>query len=54
MKEEVYVEIPYKPYKCDKTYRLIIVRKKQDVTEQGVLLENDVYFFLISNLNSTQ
>ncbi len=54
MKEEVYVEIPYKPYKCDKTYRLIIVRKKQDVTEQGVLFENDVYFFYISNLNSTQ
>jgi hypothetical protein len=54
LKEEVYVEIPYKPYKCDKTYRLIILRKKQDVTEQGVLFEDDVYFFYISNLDSAQ
>ena len=50
LKEEVYVEVPYKPYKCDRTYRLIIVRKKQDVTEQGRLFEDDVYFFYISNL----
>lgn len=54
LKEEVYVEVPYKPYKCDKTYRLIIVRKKQDVTEQGVLFENDVYFFYISNVAPSQ
>ena len=54
LKEEVYVEVPYKPYKCDKTYRLIILRKKQDVTEQGVLFENDVYFFYISNLKPAQ
>ena len=54
LKEEVYVEIPYKPYKCDKTYRLIIVRKKQDVTEQGRLFEDDVYFFYISNLAPEQ
>jgi hypothetical protein len=49
LKEEVYVEVPYKPYKCSKTYRLIIIRKKQDVTEQGVLFEDDVYFFYITN-----
>lgn len=54
LKEEVYAEVPYKPYKCRKTYRLIILRKKQDVTEQGLLFENDVYFFYISNLDPNQ
>ena len=54
LKEEVYVEVPYKPYKCDKTYRLIIVRKRQDVTQQGVLFEDDVYFFYLSNLDSAR
>ncbi len=54
LKEEVYVEILYKPYKCEKTYRLIILRKKQEVTEQGLLFDNDVYFFYISNLDSAQ
>jgi hypothetical protein len=54
LKEEVYVEIPYKPYKCDKTYRLIILRKKQEITEQGLLFDNDVYFFYLSNLDSSK
>lgn len=54
LKEEVYVELPYKPYKCKKTYRLIIVRKKRDVTEQGRLFEDDLYFFYISNLAPEQ
>lgn len=52
LKKELYVEVPYKPYKCCKTYRLIILRKKQEVTEQGRLFEDDVYFFYISNLPS--
>lgn len=54
LKEEVYVELPYKPYKCEKTFRLIVIRKKQDVTEQGRLFEDDVYFFYISNTDPEQ
>ena len=43
----------YKPYKCKKSYRLVVVRKKRDVTEQGRLFEDDKYFFYISNLAET-
>ena len=50
LKEEMYAEVPYKPYKCKKTFRLVIVRKKRDVTEQGRLFEDDKYFFYISNV----
>ncbi len=41
LKEEAYVEIPYQPYKCDKTYRLVIVRKKQDVTSKVYCLRTN-------------
>lgn len=54
LKEEMYVELPYKPYKSDKTFRLVIIRKKQDVRKQGVLFEDDTYFFYLSNLPSDQ
>lgn len=54
LKEEMYTELPYKPYKGDKTFRLIIIRKKQDVRMQGRLFEDDTYFFYLSNLPSEQ
>lgn len=50
MKSEHYVEVEYKPYKCKQTYRLIIVRKILNVTEQGRLFEDYRYFFYLSNL----
>jgi len=46
---EWYVEIPYRPSKCKKTYRLVIVRKDVDITEQGRLFEDYKYFFYLSN-----
>ncbi len=54
IEEEAYGGDTLPPYKCDKTYRLVIVRKKQDVTEQGVLFEDELYFFYISNLDPAQ
>jgi hypothetical protein len=50
MKNEHYVEVAYKPYKCQKTYRLVIVRKILKITEQGRLFEDYKYFFYINNL----
>ena len=52
MKCEHYAEVAYKPYKCKKTYRLVIVRKVLHVTEQGRLFEDYKYFFYINNLAS--
>lgn len=46
---ESYVEVPYKPYKCKKTYRLVILRKEVNVTEQGRLFQEFKYFFYLSN-----
>lgn len=47
---EWFVEVPYSPQKCKQTYRLVILRKKVNVTEQGWLFEDYRYFFYLSNL----
>jgi len=47
--EEV-AEFPYKPVACEKTYRVVVLRKKL-VVEKGQLwlIEPDRYFFYITN-----
>lgn len=47
---ESFTEVAYRPTKCKKTYRLVIVRKKVNVTEQGRLFDDYRYFFYLSNL----
>jgi hypothetical protein len=51
--EEV-AEFPYKPIACEKTYRVIVLRKKL-VVEKGQLwlFEPDRYFFYITNDRTT-
>lgn len=51
---EWFTEVPYSPCKCQKTYRLVILRKKVNVTEQGRLFEDYRYFFYLSNLPKDQ
>lgn len=49
LNSEWFVELPYRPQKCKKTYRLVIVRKDVEVTEQGRLFDDCKYFFYLSN-----
>ncbi len=51
---EWFTEVRYRPSKCKKTYRLVILRKKVNVTEQGWLFEDYRYFFYLSNLPEDQ
>lgn len=50
LEEEHYAEFDYKPTKCDKPYRMVVVRKLLTV-ERGeqLLLPEDRYFFYITN-----
>lgn len=50
LNSESFIEVPYRPQKCKRTYRLVIIRKKVDVTEQGRLFEDYRYFFYLSNV----
>jgi hypothetical protein len=48
--EEWVAEFDYQPVACQKSYRLIVVRKRQEVEKgQLVLLERYRYFFYITN-----
>ena len=51
---EWFTEVPYSPQKCKETYRLVILRKKVNITEQGMLFEDYRYFFYLSNLPKDQ
>lgn len=51
---EWFTEVPYSPQKCKKTYRLVILRKKVNITDQGWLFEDYRYFFYLSNLPEGQ
>jgi len=42
-------EVPYSPTDCKKTYRLVILCKELEVTEQGRLFKDYVYFFYLTN-----
>ncbi|HEV3085466.1 MAG TPA: IS1380 family transposase [Gemmataceae bacterium] len=49
--DEWVAEMPYRPYACKHTYRLIVVRKNLRVNEpgQGRLFDDYCYFFYITN-----
>jgi hypothetical protein len=48
--EEHVAEFPYRPTKCSKTYRMVVVRKKINVEKgQGRLFDEYRYFFYITN-----
>jgi hypothetical protein len=49
-REEMVAEFDYRPLACEKTYRLVVVRKRLDIEKGGVWLREEVrYFFFITN-----
>jgi hypothetical protein len=46
---EWVTEVPYSPTDCRHTYRLVIVCKELEVTEQGRLFDDCQYFFYLTN-----
>jgi hypothetical protein len=46
---EWVTELPYRPTDCKQTYRLVIVCKELEVTEQGRLFDDCKYFFYLAN-----
>lgn len=47
---ESYAEFEYRPTACEKTYRMVVVRKDIDVTSgQQLLFSEERYFFYITN-----
>ncbi len=51
---EWVTEVAYSPTDCKETYRLAIVCKELEVTKQGRLFEDCVYFFYLTNESSDQ
>jgi hypothetical protein len=49
---EWVTEVPYSPTDCKETYRLVIVCKELEVTRQGRLFDDYVYFFYLTNESS--
>jgi hypothetical protein len=47
--DEWVAEFDYAPTACQKTYRLVVIRKNLDVFEQGRLFEDYRYFFYLTN-----
>jgi hypothetical protein len=47
--DEEVAERPYRPTACRTTYRLVIVRKNLEVSEQGVLFADYRYFLYLTN-----
>jgi hypothetical protein len=51
LEHEHVAELDYRPSKCRRTYRLVILRKRIRVTEGQLRLEDEIrYFFYITNL----
>ena len=46
---EWVTEVSYRPTDCEKSYRLVIVRKDLEVTKQGRLFDDCMYFFYLTN-----
>lgn len=46
---EWITEVPYRPTDCKETYRLVILCKELEITEQGRLFDDHVYFFYLTN-----
>jgi len=42
-------EVPYSPTDCKETYRLVILCKELEVTKQGRLFDDYIYFFYLTN-----
>jgi len=51
---EWVTEVMYSPTDCRETYRLVIMCKELEVTKQGRLFEDCVYFFYLTNESSDQ
>lgn len=50
LRRESYAEFDYRPGKCSRSYRVVVVRKELDVLSgQQLLLNEDRYFFYITN-----
>jgi hypothetical protein len=55
LEQEHVAEIEYRPGKCQKTYRLVILRKRIKVREGQLLLTEEIrYFFYITNIAREQ
>jgi hypothetical protein len=51
LKGESVAEFPYRPARCEKRYRIVVVRKELEVTSgQAVLWDEVRYFFYITNV----
>lgn len=46
---EWVAEVPYSPTDCKETYRLVILCKELEVTKQGRLFDDYIYFFYLTN-----
>lgn len=54
LKSEEIAEFDYQPAKCDRTYRVVVVRKNIEVTEgQQKLFDDSPYLFYITNETPT-
>jgi hypothetical protein len=51
---EWVTEVLYRPTDCKKTFRLVIIRKELEVTKQGRLFDDCVYFFYLTNESSRE
>lgn len=50
LRAESYAEFEYRPAACNRSYRMIAVRKEIDITRgQHLLFDKERYFFYISN-----
>jgi hypothetical protein len=50
LRAESYAELEYRPGKCKRSYRMVVVRKEIDVTSgQRLLFDKQKYFFYITN-----
>ena len=55
LEEEHVVEMDYRPRKSQKTYRMIVLRKRIRVTEGQLRLDDDVrYFFYVTNVPKSE
>ena len=46
---EWVTEVPYRPTDCKETFRLVILCKELEVTKQGRLFDDYIYFFYLTN-----
>lgn len=55
LRAESYAEFEYRPSACEKTYRMVVVRKEIDVTRgQHLLFDKNKYFFYITNEDANE